>query len=181
VILSLYKIITEKNILMDNLGKQRVGKLLMELVWWILTGIVAWMVAKPLWSEFVKYEYIYELILFVVILITYTRYLFLLKYTFLAQFQVGKFILIFASIPLVFYLINLFFGYQDFLERQSEGMETYQLYFRADMSFSEHGEVIKYLSKVYSFFALCAIIVVIMSPFRLLISYWRVYNKVGTV
>lgn len=166
---------------MDNLGKQRLGKLLMELVWWLLTGVVAWLVTRPLWSEFVQYQYIYELILFIAILITYTRYLFLLKYTFLSHFQVGKFILIFASIPLVFYLIGLFFGYQDFLERQSEGMEEYQIYFRADMTFSEHGEVLKYLSKVYSFFALTAIMVAIAAPFRLLVSFWRVYNKVGTV
>ncbi|MBL4650411.1 MAG: hypothetical protein JKY03_11835 [Aureispira sp.] len=166
---------------MENLEKQRVGKLLMELVWWILTGIVAWMVARPLWSEFIQYGYIQELILFIVILITYTRYLFLLKYTFLSHFQAGKFILIFGTIPLVFYLIHLFFGYQDFLERQSEGMEEYQIYFRADMTFNEHGEVIQYLSKVYSFFALSAIIVVVISPFRLLLSFWRVYNKVGTV
>lgn len=166
---------------MENLGKQRLGKFLMELVWWMLTGVVAWMVARPLWSEFIRYEFIHELILFIVIFITYARYLFLLKYTFLSHFQVGKFILIFASIPLTFYLIDWFFGYQDFLEKQSEGMEEYQIYFRADMTFTEHGEVIKYLSKVYSFFALSAIIVVVMSPFRLLLSFWRVYNKVGTV
>jgi len=166
---------------MDNLGKQRTGKFLMELIWWMLTAIVAWLVARPLWSEFVRYEFIYDLILFIVIFITYTRYLFLLKYTFLSHFQVGKFILIFASIPLAFYLIGLFFNYQDFLERQSEGMEEYQIYFRADMTFDEHGEVLKYLSKVYSFFALSAIIVVIIAPFRLLLSFWRVYNKVGTV
>lgn len=166
---------------MDNLGKQRVGKLLMELVWWVLTGIVVWLVTRPLWSEFIRYEYIHYLILFMVIFITYTRYLFLLKYTFLSHFQVGKFILIFASIPLAFYLIGLFFNYQDFLERQSEGMEEYRIYFRSDMTFDEHGEVLKYLSKVYSFFALSAVIVVVVAPFRLLLSFWRVYNKVGTV
>lgn len=177
----IYFFMKEKNIEMENLGKQNVGKLLMELVWWILTGIVAWMVARPLWGEFIQDGYIHELILFIVIFISYTRYLFLLKYTFLSHFQAGKFILIFASIPLVFYLINLFFGYQDFLERQSEGMDEYQIFFRADMTFSEHGEVIKYLSKYYSFFALSSIIVVVISPFRLLLSFWRVYNKVGTV
>jgi len=166
---------------MDNLGKQRVGKLLMELIWWLLTGIVAWLVARPLWSEFVQYEFIHELILFIIILITYARYLFLLKYTFLSHFQAGKFILIFVSIPLIFYLIQLFFNYQDFLEKQSEGMEEYQVYFRANMTFSEHGEVLNYLTKVYSFFALSAIITVVISPFRLLLSFWRVYNKVGTV
>ncbi|WMX14778.1 MULTISPECIES: hypothetical protein [unclassified Aureispira] len=166
---------------MDNLGKQRLGKLGMELIWWLLTAVVAWIVTKPLWSEFVRQEFIYELILFIIIFITYTRYLFLLKYTFLSHFQIGKFILIFASIPLTFYLIQMFFNYQDFLERQSDGMEEYQIYFRSDITFSEHGKVLAYMTKVYSFFALSAIIAVVISPFRLLLSFWRVYNKVGTV
>ncbi|BDS14162.1 hypothetical protein [Aureispira anguillae] len=166
---------------MENLEKQRVGKLLMELIWWGLTGLIAWMVTQPLWADFVKQHFIYEVIIFVVIFITYTRYLFLLKYTFLAKLQPLKFILIFASIPLAFYLIQLFFNYQDFLEKQNEGMIEFQSYFREGITFNEHYDLLRYLTKVYTFFGLSAIIIVVMAPFRLLISYWRVYNNTGTV
>lgn len=166
---------------MENLEKQRLGKLLMELIWWLLTGVIAWMVTQPLWSKFVQQHFIYEVILFVIVFITYTRYLFFLKYTFLARFQAMKFILIFASIPLAFYLIQLFFNYQDFLEKQNDGMVEFQSYFKEGITFNEHYETLQYLTKVYSFFGLSAIIAVIISPFRLLISYWRVYNKTGRV
>lgn len=166
---------------MDNLGKQRTGKLFMELIWWMLTALVVWMVTQPLWFNFVKHHFTYELIIFIVVFITYTRYLFLLKYTFLAKLQVIKFLLIFASLPLAFYLLQLFFNYQDFLERQNEGMVEFQSYFREGISFNEHYDTLNYLTKVYSFFGLSAIIAVIVSPFRLLVSYWRVYNKTGRV
>lgn len=166
---------------MDNLGKQRMGKLLMELIWWALTFLIAWMVTQSLWANFERQNFVYELIFFIIIFITYTRYLFLLKYTFLARFQAMKFLLIFVSLPLTFYLIQLFFNYQDFLEKQNEGMVEFQSYFKEGISFDEHYNTLHHLTKVYNFFGLSAIIVVLVSPFRLLVSYWRVYNKVGTV
>lgn len=166
---------------MDNLGKERLGKALMELLWWLVTAIITWVIVKPLWSGFVIHDFIYELILFVVVFITYSRYVFGLKYTFLAYFQPMKFALIFLTIPFGFYLIQLFFGYKDFLEKQNEGMVEFDTYFREGLSFNEHYQLLEYLSSMYNFFALSAIIIVIIAPFRLLISYWRVYNKTGMV
>lgn len=166
---------------MEHLRKQRLGKLLMEGLWWLITLIVVWMITQPLWAGFVKYDFIYEVILFIVLFITYTRYLFGLKYTFLAHFQALKFILIFVSVPLAFYLIQVFFGYQDFLEKQNEGMIEFQEYFKEGLTFNEHNDLLAYLTQVYSFFGIGAILAVALSPFRLLVSFWRVYNKTGTV
>ena len=166
---------------MEHLGKQRMGKFLMELIWWLITAIVVWMVAEPLWGNFVQYEFVYEAIMYVIVFITYARYLFLLKYTFLAHFQVMKVLLIFAALPLAFYLVQVFFNYQDFLEKQNQGMIEFQIYFREGITATEHFETLNYLTKVYSFFGMSAIICVVISPFRLLLSFWRVYNKTGMV
>ena len=83
---------------MENSGKQRLGKLMMEIIWWIITAIVVFMAAQPLWMNFVQYSFVYELIMFGVVFITYTRYLFFMKYTFLAEAQIVKFVLIFVQI-----------------------------------------------------------------------------------
>jgi len=166
---------------MDNLEKQKAGKIVMEAAWWLITMVVVWMVTNPLWNDFVDNTYINKLILYIIVLITYTRYLFLLKYTFLAHFQAMKFILIFISLPFVFYLINGFFAYRDFLDRQNQGMIEYNSYFRVGITSAEKYETLTYLSKMYSFFAISAIIVVVYSPFKLLVSFWRVYNKTGRV
>ena len=166
---------------MENSKKQRLVKLMMEIIWWLITVTIVFMVAQPLWGSFAKYSFVYELIMFGIIFITYTRYLFFMKYTFLAEAQVVKFILIFVSLPFAFYLIQVFFNYQDFLEKQNEGMLEFQEYFIKGISFQEHTDILTYMSKVYSFLGMSAIIAVIISPFRLLVSYWRVYNKTGRV
>jgi hypothetical protein len=166
---------------MENLQKQRWSKVAMEGIWWLLTAIVAFLVVQPLWVDFKRYDFIYELILYVIVFITFARYVFFLKYTFLAYFQKMKFLLIFASIPLIFYLVQEFFEFQDFLERQNSGLQEAEIYFKDDMGFQDREDTLAYLSKVYTFFAIAAIITVIITPFRLLKSYWRVYNKTGTV
>lgn len=153
----------------------------MELLWWLVTAVVAWMVTQPFWAYFIKDEFVIELLVFVVVFLTIARYLFLLKYTFLAYFQPLKFVLIFASIPLVFWGVQEFFEFRDFYETQGEGMVIGQSYFEAELDFSERYQVLQRLLPIYTFFATSAILTIIVMPFRLLVSYWRVHNNTGTV
>ena len=166
---------------MQDIGKLRLGKLTMELIWWLISAIVVIKVVQPLWKEFVRYDFIYELIMFIIIFITYTRYLFFIRYTFLAHAQIVKIILIFLSLPFIFYLWEVFFNYQSFLEKQMEGMIEFEIYFRSDINFVERNETLQYLSTMYNFFGCSSILAVFISPFRLLVSFWRVYNKTGRV
>ena len=166
---------------MENLQKQRLSKLVMEVVWWGVTAIAAFIIVQPLWAYFQRYDFIYELIWYSIIFITFARYILFLKYTFLAHFQIMKFILIFVSLPLIFYMVQEFFEFQDFLERQNSGLEEAQIYFKEGMGFQDRYSILAYLSKAYTFFAIAAIITVIMTPFRMLKSYWRVHNNTGTV
>lgn len=166
---------------MENLQKQRLSKIVMELVWWLITAITAFIITQSLWGYFKRYDFIYELILYIIVFITFARYVFFLKYTFLAYFQKMKFLLIFISLPLIFYMVQEFFEFQDFLERQNGGLEEAELYFKDTVSFQERYAVLEYLSKRYTFFAVAAIIAVVITPFRLLKSYWRVHNNTGTV
>lgn len=153
----------------------------MELVWWLITAITAFIITQSLWGYFKRYDFIYELILYIIVFITFARYVFFLKYTFLAYFQKMKFLLIFISLPLIFYMVQEFFEFRDFLERQNGGLIEAELYFKDEISFQERYGILEYLSKMYTFFAVAAIITVIIAPFRLLKSYWRVHNNTGTV
>jgi hypothetical protein len=166
---------------MENLQKQRLSKIIMELVWWLVTAIAAFITVQPLWGYFQRYDFIYELILYIIVFITFARYVFFLKYTFLAHFQMMKFVLIFLSLPLIFYMVQEFFEFQDFLERQNSGLQEAQIYFKEGLGFQDRYGILAYLSKMYTFFAVAAIITVVITPFRMLKSYWRVYNKTGTV
>ncbi len=166
---------------MELNSKKNLTKLTMELLWWVITIIVIVLTIQPIWPNFAVKDFLYELVLFQLIFITYTRYLFALKNTFLADAQKLKVLLIFLSLPLAFYLIQMFFNYQDFLDKQNEGMQEFDQFFVEGISFDTHNNTIQYLTKVYLFFGLSAIISVIVSPFRLLLSYWRVFNNTGTV
>lgn len=166
---------------MENLQKERLGKIMMEIVWWLVTAIAVFFIVQPFWANFKQYGYIYRIMFYAVVFITFARYVFLLRYTFLAHFQKMKIFLIFLSLPLVFYMVQEFFEFRDFLERQNSGLEEAQIYFKEDVGFQERYEILAYLSRVYTFFAIAAIITVVITPFRLLKSYWRVYNNTGTV
>jgi len=164
---------------MENQNKALWSKLLMEVLWWCITAVVVWIVVQPLWKDFVKYDFVYDSIINIVVFITATRYLFTLKYTFLAKAQVAKFIIIFLAIPLCFYLTQEFFAYQDFLDQ--EGTVEFQAFWRPGIQTDQLYDAIDYTTKQISFFGVGAILSSILLPFRLLISYWRVYNKTGTV
>lgn len=166
---------------MELNSKKNLSILSMELLWWLITCIVIVLTVQPIWGNFQVKDFLYELILFQLIFITYVRHLFGLKNTFLAHAQKVKVVLIFVSLPLAFYLIQLFFNYQDFLDKQNEGMVEFDQFFAEGISLDRHGYTMEYLTKVYLFFGLSAIISVVVSPFRLLLSYWRVYNKTGNV
>jgi hypothetical protein len=102
-----------------------------------------------------------------------------LKHTFLAQWQAAKFVIIFASIPLVFKLIEWIFNFQSFL--QTEGLQSFSEHFKSGINYEAQQTLLTYMRREFLFFGVGSVIVGILFPIRLLISFWRVYNKSGKV
>jgi len=159
--------------------KQFILKLQLEIVWWIVTAIVTFLIVYPILDNMVKFQFLYANILFIVIFITYSRFIFSLKHSFLAYWQWVKFTLIFLSIPLVFKLVEFIFDFQSFLD--NEGLQSFSSYFRDGISFKQQQNLLNYMKREYIFFGVGSVIVAIILPFRMLISFWRVYNKTGNV
>lgn len=155
--------------------KQWMLKLQLEIIWWIVTAIITFLLVSPIINNMLDYQFLYSNIIFIIIFITYTRYFFLLKHTFLARAQILKFVLIFASIPLVFKLVEFIFAYQDFLD--TEGLNTFDAYFREGLDIKARERLLAYMSREFLFFGVGSVIAAVILPFRLLISFWRVYNK----
>ncbi len=164
-----------KNQTMSLDKKQLKLKIQLELVWWIFSAIVLLFVTYPIFSTIKSYDFWISNILFVLIFVTYSRHIFFLKHSFLAQQQVLKFVLIFASIPLIFKSVEWLFDYQHFI--QTDGQEKLLKQFKEGYNFNEKLKTVNYISSQYMFFAVATVISAIILPFRLLISYWRVYNK----
>lgn len=155
-------------------------KLLFEFVWWLITALVIYMVLAPIYAQLATYPFLVENIVFIVVFITLTRYVFLLKSSFFSHLLPFKLFLLFGCLPLVVYLFSCMYGFQVFLnESGSEGFIPY--IYDMNTSPEQIEQVFVYFRREMIFFATGSIIITFITPIRLVISVWRVYNKTGKV
>lgn len=149
-------------------------KLQLELFFWVFTFIIAAAVLLPILTTLNTYKFWLPNIVFVVTAITMTRYLFLLKHTFLAQRQPLKVVVVFLCIPLVFYLVQELNYFQTFLDE--EGPEAIV----GSGAYGAQANLMTYIRSELILFGVAAVISSVALPFRLLVSVWRTRNR-GTV
>ncbi len=151
------------------------NKIVLELVWWVATAVVVVLALLPVLSYIEgKYPFYTPNIFFIILFVTFTRYIFLLKYTFLAQYKLLKLLLVFLPIPLFFYSIDALFNFQDFVDRGAHIEMLNHLAPDTAMDIS------KYIKYQFIFFGTGSILVLFLLPIRMIISIWREINK-GTV
>jgi len=150
------------------------NKVKLELLFWFFTLLVVVAVLIPIYSNIPDYPFWIQNITFIVTAITVTRYLFLLKYTFLARRQIMKIICFFLCIPLVFYLVQELNYFQTYIDE--EGVDTLV----GHLPYDTRETVIDYMRSEVLLFGTMAVISSIIFPFRLVISIWRTHNR-GTV
>ena len=147
----------------------------LELIWWLVTAIVVVLLMMPIYTSIGShYPYYIPNIFFIVIFITFTRYMFLLKHTFFSHITWIKAILVFLPIPLFFYAMDALYDFQRFLDE--EGVVS----ILGNLSSDDQYKLAKYIQYQKLFFGAGAIITLILLPFRMVVSMWRVRNR-GTV
>ncbi|MFT6336452.1 MAG: hypothetical protein ACI86M_000306 [Saprospiraceae bacterium] len=150
-------------------------KLLLELIWWIATIIIVVLFIFPIYNTVGdKYIFYISNIFFIVLFITFTRYIFLLKYTFIADNKKLKVALVFIPILLFFYAIDSLFDFQDYIDRQ-EHIEML-----SHLSPDRAIEISKYIKYQFLFFGTGGMMVIFMLPVRMIVSIWRGINR-GTI
>ena len=150
-------------------------KLLLELIWWIATIIIVVLFIFPIYNTVGnKYIFYFQNIFFIVLFVTFTRYIFLLKYTFLADNRKLKVALVFIPILLFFYAIDSLYDFQDYIDKQ-EHIEML-----SQLSPDRAIEISKYIKYQFLFFGTGGMMVIFMLPIRLILSIWRGINR-GTV
>ena len=151
------------------------NKIVLEFVWWIATAVIVILVLLPV-INYVgsNYPFYTANIFFIVLFITFTRYMFLLKHTFISNRRVLKLVLIFLPIPLFFYAIDALFNFQNFID-QGEHIKMLS-HLNPDTAI----DISKYIKYQFIFFGTGAILVLFLFPIRMIISIWRSMNK-GTV
>ncbi len=143
----------------------------LELLWWLFTAIVLGGVLFPILREIPDYPFLLINAVFVIIFITFTRYVFLLKHTFIAQNQILKAIIVLVIVPFIFYLVGEINGFQTYFDEI--GLENLMV----GKSLQKQQSLNSYIRSEMLFFGVGSVIISIILPFRLIISVWRNRNK----
>lgn len=117
-----------------------------------------------------KYFFFVENAVAILVFLSFSKYIFLLKYSPFARVKWIKFSAVFLCIPLMMYLIGSLYDFQKFVDE--EGIASVLLH-TGDMSNYQFGKFIRYQ---FVFFATGAIVVTALLPVRMIISFWRTYN-----
>lgn len=151
------------------------NKAVLELVWWIVTAVIVVLFLLPVLNYLGdRYLFYTPNIFFIVLFVTFTRYIFLLKHTFLADLKWLKLILVFLPIPLFFYSIDALFNFQDFIDKGAH------IEMMSHLAPDTAMEISKYIKYQFIFFGTGSMLVIFLLPIRMIISIWRGINK-GTV
>ncbi len=149
--------------------------LLLELLWWIFTALLVYLLLLPVPGAFSGFPYLVVFIVFVVAFITFTRYIFLLNISPFARNKWFKIILIFVCIPWIFYLVQALNGF--FIYVDDHGYESLIRHVSDHLSYAETKKATGYISSSIVFFGIGSIIAAGLLPFRLVLSLYRQYKN----
>lgn len=146
-------------------------KISLELYWWLFTVIIAFAILFPILNKVSDYPFLIPNVVFIATFITFTRYIFLLKHTFLAQQVNIKVGIVLLSLIIIFYLTSEINTFQTFLDE--EGPDTLV----QELPNTDKQSMASYIRSEYLFFGIGSVISAIVLPFRLVVSIWRNYNR----
>jgi hypothetical protein len=153
------------------MNKRQSLTLWLEVIWWIVTTLVVLAVLYPIRKAMNVWPFEAWNIVFIVVLITLSRYIFLIPHTFLAKRQILKIALLLLMFPATFMLISGLNQFLSYIEEQTWEPLTGHLP-PADRKSMENyiwGEMI--------FFGIGSVICAPLFAIRLFISIWRTRNR----
>lgn len=143
----------------------------LEIIWWIFTIILLAGVLYPILSKLNSYPFLLINSIFVIVFVTFTRYTFLMKHTFIAKQQVLKIVLAILCLPIVLYLINGVNYFQTYIDEN--GLEAVV----GELPFKQQDSMISYIRSLLIFFGVGGIIATVAFAVRLIISVWQYRNR----
>lgn len=146
----------------------------LEIVWWIITGLVIAAVLYPIQKAMYVWPFRGWNIIFIVVLLTFGRYVFLLKHTFLAKRQVLKIALLVLMFPLTFALVDGLHAFMNYIEENTWDTLT------GHLPAAQKTSIEQYIWSEMLFFGVGSVIAAPVFAGRLMMSIWRTRNR-GTV
>ena len=142
-----------------------------EIVAFLITGIVVTAVMLPIFRNVPDFEYQFYNIVSITAFITLVRYIFLLRFTPFARFAPLKAAFVFLAIPLFVFLMDGLSEFQNQLDEDG----TYSMV--SHLTTSKQLPLSKYIRAEMVFFGVGALIATLILPLRMIQSIWRVLNR----
>jgi len=148
------------------------SKIALELVWLVVTVVLAILILLPIYSS-IQGDYLYYgfNIFIVTVAITFCRYIFLLKHHWVSSAKWIKIAFIFIPIPVFFFLITGFYDFQAFSDEKGI------ISMLSSIPFKEQTKLVTYIKTEILLFWTTAFIANAFMPIRMIISLWREINK----
>jgi hypothetical protein len=144
---------------------------IIECIWWLITAAVTVAAIWPARELGDRWPYFSLNILFVVMLITLARHIFLLPYSLIGRNQVLKIALIVLMFPLAFWMVSNLQGFMAGVEEQ--GWDA----FTGHLPLGEQQAMNAYLWNEMLFFGAGSVLSIPLLGIRLFMSVWRFRNR----
>ena len=151
-------------------------KLLLEGIWWFVTAIIVSLVMYPIWSNFPEFKFNAVNIVNITAFVTFTRYIFLLKYTFIAKMEKVKIGFVLFTLMIVIAITTQIQSFNVWID----GGDPDVLLSSVGKS-SARESLLNYIKSEFLFFVIAAIVSAIVLAGRLMVSVWSVRNRGGQV
>lgn len=153
------------------MNKQQSLILWLEMLWWVLTAVVVWAILYPIRKAMYVWPFHGWNIAFVVITITLTRYIFLLKHTLIAWQQEIKVVLLILMFPLTFATVDALNAFMVYIEEHTWEPLT------GHLPPADKQSIESYIWTEMLFFGVGSILAPPVFAVRLFISVWRTRNR----
>jgi len=148
-----------------------------SIISWIISIIIAVIVITPIYSQIGEnYDFYFENIAFeniafVLIFLTFIRYIFLTKYHWFSHTDWVKVFFVFVVIPILLYVVDNLWDFQRFMDE--DGLTSIM----EDLSADNQTALSKYIKTEMTFFWAGAFVSSIVLPLRMINSMWRVRHR----
>ncbi len=139
----------------------------------LMTAVAVVVVMYPIWAQFPEFKFQWTNVLYIAAFLTFTRYTFLLRYTFLAKAQNVKIGFILLTLIIILGLVTQI---QDFNVWVDAGDPERLMPLVPQ---SKRDGLLNYIKSEFLFFAVGAVVASAFLAGRLLMSVWRTRNKEG--
>lgn len=147
------------------------NKLVLELIWWVVTAIITFGILYPIISSTQSYPFLVSNAIVIAAFITLARYIFLLPYTFICGKLYLKGALILLSPVIIFLLVQEVVLFQSTVDEK--GWEA--LLGISQLQPLEN--ISNYIHSEFLFFGVGSVMSAFIFPLRLVVAIWQAVNR----